>query len=129
MSSTDGWLAYASASYTRAKASSVSYGSPLRPFFNPSYLLVGSLGELDEAAGSYYYHGANAESECWHLYDQLIMSPRASTMIRHQEDLRILTILGQHRLLTQNTSGAIVPDKTTFSDHLPLYFKLIYDLN
>lgn len=81
-------------------------------FYNPMWSLMGdcSIGP----PGSYYYDKGKTLTHFWHMFDQVIIRPDLVPALVANK-LRIVDRIGNDSLLRKN-----VPDKDTFSDHLPL---------
>jgi exonuclease III len=85
-------------------------------FYNPMWNLYG--GELrDSAPATYYYRGSDPHELYWHMLDQVLIRP--SLLSRF--DFSVLGIVNEIRS-TRLTSASGIPDRTRFSDHLPVVF-------
>jgi exonuclease III len=86
-------------------------------FYNPMWGLY-SNGD-NRPPATYYYQSSNSKAYYWHMFDQVLIRPDLLAYFK-DEELRILDHDGNNSLLNQNR----VPNKSVFSDHLPLIFKL-----
>ena len=87
-------------------------------FYNPMW---GAFGDRTPGPpGSYYRAAGQAVNYAWNVYDQVLLRPSVMAAL---EDVRLLDSDGEQTLLTENG----LPDKTSGSDHLPLYFRLDLD--
>jgi exonuclease III len=87
-------------------------------FYNPMW---GAFGDRTPGPpGSYYRAAGQAVNYAWNVYDQVLLRPSVMAAL---EDVRLLDSDGEQSLLTENG----LPDKTSGSDHLPLYFRLDLD--
>ncbi|MVM33644.1 hypothetical protein GO755_26635 [Spirosoma sp. HMF4905] len=86
-------------------------------FYNPMWSLYGDLHK--EIAGSYYYRSAQHVNYDWNLFDQVLIRP---SLLNHfvKRSLEIVITDGISSLL--DVHGR--PNKTTYSDHLPIFFSL-----
>jgi hypothetical protein len=86
-------------------------------FYNPTW---GLLGDLSEAVpGTYYYQHAEHICFQWNVFDQVLIRP---SMLGNfvKSSLAIVQHDGINSLLTLRN----LPNKTDYSDHLPLFFSL-----
>lgn len=86
-------------------------------FYNPTWSLFGDLNK--DVSGTYYYQHAEHVCYEWNVFDQVLIR---SSMVNNfvKGSLEIIQTDGVSSLLTNRN----VPDKKTFSDHLPLFFTL-----
>ncbi|WP_020594621.1 hypothetical protein [Spirosoma panaciterrae] len=86
-------------------------------FYNPTWSLFGDLNKA--VSGTYYYQHAEHVCYEWNVFDQVLIRP---DMINNfvKDSLEIIQTDGVTSLLTRRN----VPNKKTFSDHLPLFFRL-----
>ncbi len=86
-------------------------------FYNPMWRCLG--GSTIAPAGTYYYRSSDHVCYFWNTFDQVLIRP---DLLDQWDDtsLQILTNDGTQSLLMPNA----LPDKTNFSDHLPLLFRL-----
>ena len=86
-------------------------------FYNPTWSLFGDLNK--DVSGTYYYQHAEHVCYEWNVFDQVLIRP---SMVDNfvKGSLEIIHSDGVTSLLTNRN----VPNKTTYSDHLPLFFKL-----
>ena len=93
------------------KVSEKSY----RFFYNPMWGFFGdqSLGP----AGTCYFSPKEPVWYYWNMFDQVLLRPSMMDLLR---DLAILYSDSQESFLTSNAT----PNKTRFSDHLPILFRL-----
>ena len=86
-------------------------------FYNPTWSLFGDLNK--DVSGTYYY--LHAEHVCyeWNMFDQVLIRP---SMVGNfvKGSLEII----QHDSVISLVTNRNVPNKTTYSDHLPLFFTL-----
>lgn len=88
-----------------------------RMFFNPAWRLHGE--QIAGPPGSYHYAGDGVLVQYWHLFDQVLVRPELIEDLSGT-DIRVLDAAGGESLLDH----AGRPDRTRFSDHLPLLFRL-----
>ncbi|MEI7866919.1 MAG: endonuclease/exonuclease/phosphatase family protein [Candidatus Methylumidiphilus sp.] len=86
-------------------------------FYNPMWSLFGDGSP--GPAGTYYYKKAKHKVQFWHIFDQVLLRPDMISVFIG-ENLKILETDGRESFL--NKQG--IPDKTNFSDHLPVLFSL-----
>jgi exonuclease III len=86
-------------------------------FYNPMWSLFGDGSP--GPAGTYYYENAEHKVQFWHMFDQVLLRPDM-IFVFIGEYLKILETDGRESFL--NKQG--IPDKTNFSDHLPVLFTL-----
>jgi exonuclease III len=89
-------------------------------FYNPMWRFFGDPG--DRPAGTYYQWRAVTRCYFWNIFDQVLVRPALMEAFDDRA-LRILDSDGSTSFL----SGAGVPDRKRFSDHLPLTFALALD--
>ena len=85
-------------------------------FYNPSWSL---LGDYKGTPGTYFYSEPHLTRYYWHLLDQVILRPELDSYF-DRDSLDVLTHVGSATLLDKQGR----PDKTQFSDHLPITFTL-----
>ena len=83
-------------------------------FYNPSWNL---LGDRFHTPGTYYRQSEG--SQYWSVLDQVMMRP---DMVAHYDvdSLKVLNKTKNDSLISTNG----IPNKTKYSDHLPIIFKL-----
>jgi exonuclease III len=86
-------------------------------FYNPMWRYFGE--RANSPPGTYHYDKSGHVCYFWNIFDQVLIRP---DLLDRWDDtsLQILTSNGIQSLLTRND----LPDKTNFSDHLPLLFRL-----
>lgn len=82
-------------------------------FYNPSWNL---LGDRNHSPGTYYR--TSAGTRYWHVLDQVLFRPDAISLF-DKKSLKVLNKTSKTDLVTPNG----IPKKT-FSDHLPIIFKI-----
>jgi endonuclease/exonuclease/phosphatase family metal-dependent hydrolase len=91
-------------------------GKAYRFFYNPMW---GCWGDRTSGPpGSYYHRAATVGDLFWHLFDQVLLRP---ALMHTLHDLVIMDNVQGDSLLTH---PAGLPHASTFSDHLPLAFRL-----
>lgn len=92
-------------------------GRTYRYFYNPMWNLYGDITPGPPA--TLFHSGSTQEELHWHMLDQVLVSPE---MIAHVDvaSIKILDCVGDHQLVTKNGR----PKRSTYSDHLPVYFEL-----
>jgi exonuclease III len=87
-------------------------------FYNPMWNVYG-----DERRGSapatYYYRGSDTLELCWHMLDQVLIRPALLSRFESSSIEIVTTVCG-----TELTGTSGIPDRTRFSDHLPVVFAL-----
>ena len=109
------------ASSTRSIANKISrkiLSKEYSYFYNPSWSLMGDL--YNEPSGTHYYSKSGYDSLFWNLFDQAIIRPDLIANFDNKS-YQIITKFQKTSLL--NSNG--IPDKTNFSDHLPITLKLV----
>jgi len=86
-------------------------------FYNPMWNLFGN--GATGPSGTYYYNNAEHKVFFWNMFDQVLLRPDLVDVFK-DENLKILETDGRESFL--NKHG--IPDKTNFSDHLPVLFSL-----
>jgi hypothetical protein len=86
-------------------------------FYNPMWSFMGDA--TTGPAGTYYYNSAEMVNYFWNMFDQILIRPELLTSFENK-NLEIITSIGKESLLTANG----LPDKSNYSDHLPITFKL-----
>ena len=86
-------------------------------FYNPTWSLFGDLNK--DTSGTYYYQHAEHVCYEWNVFDQVLVRP---SMISNfvKGSLEIV----QSDSVTSLVTNRSIPDKKTYSDHLPLFFTL-----
>lgn len=96
------------------------YGESRQMFYNPIWNL---FGDANDPKGSYYSESGMSCKLFWHIFDQVIIS--ADIIKAYAKDsLKILTGVSGESFLNKHGK----PNKTSYSDHLPLFFALQEDL-
>lgn len=86
-------------------------------FYNPTWSLFGDLNK--DASGTYYYQHAEHVCYEWNVFDQVLVRPSmVSNFVK--DSLEIV----QNDSMTSLLTNRNVPNKNTYSDHLPLFFTL-----
>ncbi|NKB18146.1 MAG: hypothetical protein HC770_08835 [Pseudanabaena sp. CRU_2_10] len=86
-------------------------------FYNPMWKHLGD--RANSPPGTYHYRKSDHVCYFWNIFDQVLVRP-ALLDLWDEESLQILTGDGQQSFLTP--SG--FPNAKSFSDHLPLLFRL-----
>jgi hypothetical protein len=86
-------------------------------FYNPMWGLYSN--GVGNPPATFYYSSSKNKAYYWHMYDQVLVRPALLDYFKDNE-LRILDSDGSISLLNKNG----IPNKSRFSDHLPLIFKL-----
>ena len=87
-------------------------------FYNPMWNLYGDQ-RGGPAPATYYYRGSDIHELYWHMLDQVLIRPSLLDRLVI-ESLEIVTTIGGRQLL----SATGIPDRRTFSDHLPVVFEV-----
>jgi hypothetical protein len=85
-------------------------------FYNPMWNLYGDE-PLGSAPATYYYRGSDPHELYWHMLDQVLIRPS----LVNRFDFSALDIVTALRG-TELTGATGTPDRTRFSDHLPVVF-------
>src|ERR1700730_10858368 len=85
-------------------------------FYNPMWNLYGDE-PLSSAPATYYYRGSDPHELYWHMLDQVLIRPS----LLNRFDVSNLEIVTAVRG-TELTGARGTPDRTRFSDHLPVIF-------
>jgi len=85
-------------------------------FYNPMWNLYGDE-PLSSAPATYYYRGSDPHELYWHMLDQVLIRPS----LLNRFDFGALDIVTAVRG-TELTGATGTPDRTRFSDHLPVVF-------
>ncbi len=93
-------------------------GKTFSYFYNPSWSLMGDLSSTP--AGTYYYNKAGFDPFYWNMFDQVIIRESLTTNFDNNS-YEIIDNFGTHSLLSK--SG--LPNRIQYSDHLPIFFKLL----
>lgn len=86
-------------------------------FYNPMWSLYGDV--KNNVTGSYYYQNSELVTYPWNIFDQLLIRPSLVPNFV-KESIAFLDNDGKKSLLTKNG----IPNRTKYSDHLPLIFTL-----
>ncbi len=115
VSSTGGMHAVSSRAIARGKPREIlSHDYPY--FYNPMWNLFGDE-PLGSAPATYYYRGSDPHELYWHMLDQVLVRP--ALLDRFDVGaLKIVTAVDGVAL----TKAAGVPNRSQFSDHLPVVF-------
>lgn len=82
--------------------------------YNPMWNL---FGDDNLPKGSYYCDTGGVKNLYWNIFDQVLISPNVvKSYIR--ESMKIITSIKDYKLLDREG----IPDKVSYSDHLPLFF-------
>jgi len=87
-------------------------------FYNPMWSFMGDRNYLSgerKQPGSYYY----SKSPYWNVYDKVIMRPKVIDIFDFSS-IKIIDSLGSEKLV----DGDFTIKKDSYSDHLPLSFKI-----
>ena len=87
-------------------------------FYNPMWNLYGD-GRGSSAPATYYYRGSDPHELFWHMLDQVVVRPSLMTKL-DLKSLNIVTSIQGNSL----TSAVGIPNRTKFSDHLPVVFEI-----
>lgn len=90
---------------------------PYPYFYNPMWDLLGRRNQ--GAPGTYFYTERGMIELQWHTFDQVIVRPSLFDSF-DLESVSIIAEIGGDSLLSKRGR----PRKTTFSDHLPIYFEI-----
>jgi hypothetical protein len=85
-------------------------------FYNPMWNLYGDEPR-SSAPATYYYRGSDPHELYWHMLDQVLIRPS----LLNRFDFSVLDIVTAIRG-TELTGATGTPDRTRFSDHLPVVF-------
>lgn len=85
-------------------------------FYNPMWNMYGD-GRGNSAPATYFYRGSDPHELYWHMLDQVLVRPS----LLNRFDFSALDIVTAIRG-TELTSARGIPDRTRFSDHLPVVF-------
>lgn len=85
-------------------------------FYNPMWNLFGDEPR-SSAPATYYYRGSDPHELYWHMLDQVLIRPS----LLNRFDYSALDIVTAIRS-TELTGARGTPDRTRFSDHLPVVF-------
>ena len=116
MVKTTGFHGTMSSEVARAGARTVQ-GQDYKCFYNPTWSLFGDLNKT--VSGTYYYHRSEHVCYEWNIFDQVLLRP---AMIDNfvNESLEIVSTDSVNLLVTNKGR----PDRSSYSDHLPLFFTL-----
>ena len=87
-------------------------------FYNPMWSLMGDA--TPGPAGTHYVNRAEMINYFWNMYDQVLIRPDLLDKFQNR-DLEIVSSDGEYSFLKPTGE----PDDKNFSDHLPLFFKLL----
>jgi hypothetical protein len=92
-------------------------GEQKRFFYNPMWSRLGDLSK--GPPGTYHYTGSGQVCFFWNTFDQVLLRP---SLLKYfsEEDLKVITKFNGTNLLSKVGR----PDKSKFSDHLPIFIKL-----
>ena len=95
-------------------------GKVYQKFYNPTWKFFGN--KKAPYATYYYDNSGQMENYCWNAFDQVLIRP---TLMRafDEENLKIITETQTHSLIDGGK-----PNKTAYSDHLPLFCVLKEEL-
>jgi hypothetical protein len=79
--------------------------------------LMGDLG--DRPAGTHYYARAEQVTYFWNMFDQVLLRPELASRLVSTSP-KVITRTQTANLIQHGG----VPDRTNFSDHLPIFFEL-----
>ena len=85
-------------------------------FYNPMWNLYGDEPR-SSAPATYYYRGSDPHELYWHMLDQVLIRPS----LLNKFDFSLLDIVTTVRS-NELTGARGTPDRTRFSDHLPVVF-------
>ena len=85
-------------------------------FYNPMWNF---FGDKNAPYGTYHYNSSKIQNFYWNIFDQVMFRPNMLNSV-DLNSLKIITSIGDKSLLNRNG----IPNKTKFSDHLPIYFTL-----
>jgi hypothetical protein len=85
-------------------------------FYNPMWNLLGDA-RRGTAPATYYYRGSDPNELYWHMLDQVLIRPS----LVNKFEFAILDIVTAVRT-TQLIGKSGTPNRTQFSDHLPVVF-------
>jgi hypothetical protein len=85
-------------------------------FYNPMWNLYGDEPR-SSAPATYYYRGSDPHELYWHMLDQVLIRPS----LLNRFDFSALDIVTEVRS-TELIGSRGTPDRTRFSDHLPVVF-------
>ncbi len=87
-------------------------------FYNPMWNLYGDEPR-SSAPATYYYRGSDPHELYWHMLDQVLIRPS----LLNRFDISTLDIVTAVKDTELTTPGGM-PDRTRFSDHLPVVFEV-----
>lgn len=87
-------------------------------FYNPMWNFFGD--HSPGSPGTYFFNSSRSRNYRWHILDQVLLSPSLLPQFDN-DNLEILTSDGQDLLIDTISRRPLVD---TYSDHLPLLFKL-----
>lgn len=102
-----------------SRGSRTVQGREYRFFYNPMWNHFGDANS--NTAGSYFYNAAKPNSYFWNVFDQVLIRPELAEKF-DPKSLQILKSVGKESLVRGNGR----PDRTTYSDHLPIVFELAF---
>lgn len=95
-------------------------GKTYQKFYNPTWKF---FGNKEVPYTTYHYdNSGQMENYCWNVFDQVLIRP---TLMRafNEDKLKIIAETQNHNLMNNGK-----PDKTDYSDHLPLFCVLKEDV-
>lgn len=95
-------------------------GFPHPFFYNPMWNQLGCETVTGHPPGTYYYAKGENLRYYWHLFDQVLLRPGLMAKFR-DADLELVEHDGRSPLRHEGK-----PDSRSFSDHLPIFFKLSF---
>ena len=87
-------------------------------FYNPTWKLYSNR---ETPYTTYFYDNSDMVNYYWNAFDQVIIRPQLADAF-DDDSLEIISDTRNHKLMQNNR-----PDKTNYSDHLPLFFSLKED--
>ncbi len=102
--------------YAMAKSGRTIDGTYSKYFYNPMWNF---FGDFAEPFGTHYYRASGPISHQWNMYDQIILRPTLKPYL-NKPFVEIVTKIYNNKL----TKDFGRPDKTNYSDHLPIILKL-----
>jgi endonuclease/exonuclease/phosphatase family metal-dependent hydrolase len=97
---------------------------PRRCFYNPMWAWLGDYfphTSTLKPSGTHFWSPSNPEDTHWNSLDSILVSPEAISQFPIESVEVITRTVAGHLLFTVNGTLA----KSSYSDHLPLYFKLL----
>lgn len=94
----------------------IVFSTEFRMFYNPMWNF---FGDKTTPVGTYFYNSSKHQNYFWNIFDQVMFRPQMIESV-DLSSLKIIASIGNTSLLNDNG----IPDKTKFSDHLPIFFKM-----